>query len=493
MSQPSQEIDWTQIPVDETGLAVQSLDKLDVNTLTPLTPEVMSRQATINIGTIGHVAHGKSTLVKALSGVSTQKFRSELERNITIKLGYANAKIYACDSPTCVRPAKYSSFSSDHPDTGIDCPRCKTGKLRLQRHVSFVDCPGHDVFMATMLNGAAVMDAALLLVAANEKCPQPQTSEHLAAVEIMKLENVIIVQNKVDLVKEAEAAAQYEDIRAFTDGSVAGDSPIIPMSAQLGYNTDVLCEYLVKRVPMPKRDFKSSPRLIIIRSFDVNMPGMAIEDIKGGVVGGTITRGVLRVGDEVEIRPGRVHKVHNPATGKATMVCEPLRSKVVELKADQNQLQFAVTGGLVGVGTKIDPSLSRSDALVGNVLGAVGTLPDILVELEISFFLLLRLLGVREESRDKKRSKKKKTAIENLERNETLMVNIGSTSTGCHVVAVKRDLAKLRLRKPVCCAIGEKLALSRKLGDKWRLIGWGKILGGKKLRVGVEREATSQE
>lgn len=69
--------------------------------------------------------------------------------------------------------------------------------MELVRHVSFVDCPGHDILMATMLNGAAVMDGALLLIAANESCPQPQTSEHLAAVEIMRLANIIIVQNKV--------------------------------------------------------------------------------------------------------------------------------------------------------------------------------------------------------------------------------------------------------------------------------------------------------
>ena len=82
-------------------------------------------------------------------------------------------------------------------------PKCKrpgcNGTMTLLRHVSFVDCPGHDVLMATMLNGAAVMDAALLLIAGNEPCPQPQTSEHLAAVEIMKLKNIIILQNKIGI------------------------------------------------------------------------------------------------------------------------------------------------------------------------------------------------------------------------------------------------------------------------------------------------------
>jgi translation initiation factor 2 subunit 3 len=78
-----------------------------VTILHPLSPEVISRQATINIGTIGHVAHGKSTVVKAISGVQTVRFKNELERNITIKLGYANAKIYKCEDERCPRPMAY--------------------------------------------------------------------------------------------------------------------------------------------------------------------------------------------------------------------------------------------------------------------------------------------------------------------------------------------------------------------------------------------------
>ena len=171
------------------------------------------------------------------------------------------------------------------------------------RHVSFVDCPGHDILMATMLNGAAVMDAALLLVAASEPCPQPQTSEHLAAVEIMRLENIIILQNKVDLVKPDAALAQHEQIKKFVAGTVADAAPIIPISAVLKYNVDCVCEYIARKIPTPVRDFASLPRLIVIRSFDVNKPGEDVENLKGGVAGGSILQGVLRMGDEVEVRP----------------------------------------------------------------------------------------------------------------------------------------------------------------------------------------------
>ncbi|KAH3735665.1 hypothetical protein DPMN_042200, partial [Dreissena polymorpha] len=243
-------------------LSKQDLNSLNVSVLTPLTPEVISRQATINIGTIGHVAHGKSTLVKAISGVQTVRFKNEKVRNITIKLGYANAKIYKCDNETCPRPGCYRSCSSSKEDS-FPCDRLGcAGRFRLLRHVSFVDCPGHDILMATMLNGAAVMDAALLLIAGNESCPQPQTSEHLAAVEIMKLKHILILQNKIDLVKESQAKEQYGQILAFVKGTIAEGAPVIPISAQLKYNIDVVCEYITKKIPVPVRDFTSKPRLI---------------------------------------------------------------------------------------------------------------------------------------------------------------------------------------------------------------------------------------
>merc|ERR1711971_326861 len=455
------------VTTSQPHLAKQDLNGLDIGKLTPLTPEVISRQATINIGTIGHVAHGKSTVVKAISGVQTVRFKNELERNITIKLGYANAKIYKCDNVSCPRPDRYRSAGSSKEDT-FQCERIGcSGKFKLMRHVSFVDCPGHDILMATMLNGAAVMDAALLLIDANVPCPQPQTSEHLAAIEIMKLKHMIILQNKIDLVKETQAKEQHEQIKSFIEGTVAEGAPIIPISAQLKYNIEVVCEYIEKKIPVPVRDFTSEPHLIIIRSFDVNKPGSEVEDLKGGVAGGSILKGVLKVGMEIEVRPGLVSKDQD---GRLT--CKPIKSRIVSLQAEQNDLMCAVPGGLIGVGTKIDPTLCRADRMVGQVLGAVGGLPQIFTELEVSYYLLRRLLGVRTEG-DKKGAK-----VQKLAKNEVLMVNIGSLSTGGRVIAVKADLAKIALTTPVCTEVLEKIALSRRIDKHWRLIGWGQIRRG---------------
>ncbi|UYV67334.1 eif2s3 [Cordylochernes scorpioides] len=448
----------------------------------PTQAEVMVYNSDGCAGTIGHVAHGKSTVVKALSGVHTVRFKNELERNITIKLGYANAKIYKCDNPKCPRPGSYTSAgSSKEDDFPCDRPNC-SGRYRLLRHLSFVDCPGHDILMATMLNGAAVMDAALLLIecsslafhsdrivqdlfgsllvkllskdmvvsAGNESCPQPQTSEHLAAIEIMKLSNILILQNKIDLVKEAQAKEQHQQILKFVQGTVADNAPVIPISAQLKYNIDVVCECLATRVPVPSRDFTSSPRLIVLRSFDVNKPGC---------------EGVLRMGQEVELRPGIVAK---DEAGKLT--CRPIFSQIISLYAEQNDLQYAVPGGLI-----------EQTGWWGQVLGAVGTLPDIYVEIEISYFLLRRLLGVKTEG-DKKGAK-----VQKLTKNEVLMVNIGTLSTGGRVIAVKADLAKLCLTNPVCTQIGEKIALSRRVEKHWRLIGWAILNKGLKLKPTLDQ------
>eukprot|EP01055_Gregarina_sp_Pseudo9_P005528 Gregarina_sp_Pseudo_9__5527@NODE_724_length_2312_cov_14_842499_g680_i0_p1_GENE_NODE_724_length_2312_cov_14_842499_g680_i0NODE_724_length_2312_cov_14_842499_g680_i0_p1_ORF_typecomplete_len479_score76_25eIF2_C/PF09173_11/1_3e04eIF2_C/PF09173_11/5_5e34GTP_EFTU/PF00009_27/3_6e33GTP_EFTU_D2/PF03144_25/8_4e05MMR_HSR1/PF01926_23/0_0055RsgA_GTPase/PF03193_16/51RsgA_GTPase/PF03193_16/1_6_NODE_724_length_2312_cov_14_842499_g680_i08762273 len=460
------------------SLAVQDINALDVSRLTPVSPVVMSRQATINIGTIGHVAHGKSTVVRAISGVQTVRFKNEKERNITIKLGYANAKLYKCENPDCPPPQCYASYGSAHTDTPPCLREGCGGTMKLLRHISFVDCPGHDILMATMLNGTAVMDGALLLIAGNESCPQPQTSEHLAAVEIMKLAHILVLQNKVELIKPDQCLLQQEQIKDFVKGTAADKAPVIPISAILRYNIDVVVEYLCNLIPVPMRDFTSKPQMIIIRSFDVNKPGESIEHMKGGVAGGSILKGVLKVGDVIESRPGVVQKV---SEDKFTV--RPIRSKIVSLLAEQNELQFAVPGGLIGVGTNIDPCQTRADKLVGQVLGLPGSMPDVFDALEINYYLLRRLIGVKVKKTSKLEKGKKPGKVKPIEKSEFLMVNIGSTSVGGRVSSVRDDVAKFKLSFPVCTQVGDKVALSRRVEKNWRLIGWGQIIKGSPIEL----------
>ena len=124
------------------------------------------------------------------------------------------------------------------------------------------------------------------------------------------------------------------------------------------------------------------------------------------------------------------------------------------------------------------PSLCRADRLVGQVLGSVGKLPDIYTELEINYYLLRRLLGVKTDD-------KKQTKVAKLARGEILMVNIGSTSTGGKIIATKGDLCKISLITPSCTDIGEKVALSRRIDKHWRLIGWATVLSGTVLSMSI--------
>lgn len=472
--------DLTSGVADSTHLMEQNLETLDVNTLTPLTPEVISRQATINIGTIGHVAHGKSTVVKAISGVHTVRFKNELERNITIRLGYANAKLYGVDVATCseelradekslqIKPDFYCARGSAHADR-FDAPSHfgEGAKYQLLRHVSFVDCPGHDILMATMLTGAAIMDAALLLIAANEQCPQPQTNEHLAAIEIMKLKHIIVLQNKIDLITQDDALQQHKDITNFIKDTAAHNSPVIPISAQLKFNIDVLCQFMIKNIPLPMRDFTSKPRLIVIRSFDINKPGCEVDDLQGGIAGGSILHGVFRVGDEIEIRPGKCHR-----DSGGIWHARPLRSKIVTISTEKNSLQYAVPGGLIGMGLTVDPMICRGDRLVGNIIGLPNTLPEIYDMVEVSFHLMRRLAGTRADEG------KKTQKIENLSKGETLQVNIGSFCTTATVKVVAKDQCRLELNMPISAEREEKVAISRRIERHWRLIGWGNIVRG---------------
>jgi translation initiation factor 2 subunit 3 len=438
---------------------------------------VISRQATLNIGTIGHVSHGKSTVVKAISGVDPIRFTEEMQRNITIKLGYANAKIYKC--PKCPSPQAYKSYGSAKEDVVL-CDNKPEGdalcgeRLELMRHISFVDCPGHDNLMAIMLTGAAVMDAALLLVAGNMSCPQPQTSEHLTALEIMNLSRIIILQNKIDLIfaNEGEAKKNYQQIISFTKGTKAENSPIVPISAQFKYNIDAVLEYICTYVPVPIRNLQASPRFMVVRSFDANKPGCPIDSLTGGIAGGSILTGVLKVGDEIEIRPGIMTK--NNETGETRYT--PIFSVICSMNAENNPLLYAIPGGLIGIGLRVDPYLTKRDNLVGNLIGHRGSLPDIYLELEIEYQTLTRLIGVRSDN-DNQSSE----TIKTISKGETLMINVGTISTGCRVVATntKSKIMKVELNKAACTNIGEKVALSRRINNKFRLIGWGDIKKGK--------------
>jgi len=406
----------------------------------------LTRQPEVNVGLVGHVDHGKTSLVKALTGQSTDRHSEEIKRGISIKLGYADASVYRCSG--CDDPEYYSTF----PDY-LNCE-----KKEYLRSVSFVDSPGHETLMATMLSGAAIMDGALLIIAANEKCPQPQTREHLMALEVIGVKRVVVVQTKIDIVSEKQAMQNYNEIIQFLEGTIAEGSPVIPVSAHHRTNLDYLAWCIEKVIKTPERDESRPARMYIARSFDVNVPGTPIRELKGGVIGGTISQGRISVGDEIEISPGR--KVESG--GRSSW--QPISSTVTSIHSGKLEFESAGPGGLIAMGTKLDPAMTKSDNLVGKIAGKPGTLPPVVTSFSMETHLLDRVVGTVEEQK-----------IDQIKTNEPLMLNVGTSTTVGTVTSARKDVCDVNLKIPLCAEAKERVAISRRIAGKWRLIGYGII------------------
>ena len=409
----------------------------------------IAKKPEVNIGMVGHVDHGKTTLVRSLSGVWTDQHSEEIKRGISIRLGYADATFRRC--PQCPEPDCFSVEAK--------CPHCGT-ETEVLRTVSFVDSPGHETLMATMLCGAAIMDGAVLVISANEACPQPQTKEHLMALNITGINKIVIVQNKVDLISKDKVVEHYNQIKSFVKGTVAENAPIIPISAQQNINIDMVIQAIENMIPTPPRDVLKPALLKIARSFDVNRPGASPDNLKGGVIGGSLSQGLLHPGDKLEICPGRLVE----SEGRKQWV--PLETKVVTLLAGSAEQEEITPGGLVGVGTMLDPVMTKSDTLVGQVAGEPGKLPPVKNSFIMEMRLLERVVGVTDES-----------TVEPIHSSEPLMLNVG-TATTVGVVSSAREggVVQVQLKRPVCAEVGDRVAVSRRMGARWRLIGVGTII-----------------
>ncbi|MFA6803368.1 MAG: translation initiation factor IF-2 subunit gamma [Candidatus Methanomethylophilaceae archaeon] len=406
------------------------------------------KQPEINIGMIGHVDHGKTTLTKALSGEWTDRHSEEVKRGISIRLGYADVAFYRC--PNCKGTASHG--------TKPICPVCGA-ETEFVRAVSFVDAPGHETLMATMLSGAALMDGAILLVAANEKCPQPQTKEHLMALSIVGIDKIIIVQNKIDIVTREEAVENFKEIKEFVKGTIAENAPIIPISANRGVNLDKLVEAIETYiVATTEKDHNATPLMHVARSFDINSPGTHPKDLKGGVLGGSLIQGTLKIGDEIEIVPG----IKTEVGGKT--IWQRVTTKVTSLYAGSNAVDTVNPGGLISIGTGLDPAITKSDGLTGRMVGVPGHLPKVVHDFSMTTTLLDRVVGSTSDMK-----------VDEIKSNEPLMLSIGTATTVGIVKNGKGGVIQVALKIPVCVLEGQRVAISRRISNKWRLIGYGII------------------
>ncbi|MBS3092030.1 translation initiation factor IF-2 subunit gamma [Candidatus Pacearchaeota archaeon] len=391
----------------------------------------------LNVGMAGHIDHGKTTLLYALSGKFTDTHSEELKRGITIKLGY---------SDIILRKNKNGS------EYGVNE---KDGEP--YRYITFVDVPGHEMLMATMLSGAAIVDIALLVVAANEGI-KPQTREHLVALQAKNVKKIIILQNKIDLVSKEQAIKNYNEIKEFVKGTIAENSPIIPVSAQQKINIDKVYKILAE-AEIPLREVKSEPVFIIARSFDINKPGTSASELHGGVLGGSLMKGILKVGDEIEIKPGL------NVIEKNQKIYETVKTRIVSLQRGEHKVKEAGPGGSLAIETELDMTLTKADNLSGCVAGLNGKLPDISHNIKIKAQHFKEVLGMEEH-----------VDVEDFKPSEMLMLSVNTSISVGRVKTVKDGILDLELNIPIVPFKEDNVGIARNIKGHWRLIGFGEMI-----------------
>ena len=393
-----------------------------------------NEQPLLNIGIIGHVSHGKTTLIKRLTNVDTKKYKKELETNKTLKLGYTNAYITKC---SCSNKILYLSKKCKNLNNTCD------SKL-----ISIVDCPGHNILMNTMLCGTSIMDTSIIMIASNETCPQPQTLDHILAITINNknenyFDNSLIVLNKCDLISKDDALKKHTEIKEFIKDTIIENSCIIPTSAQKNINLEKVSEWMYKYVS--KRDTKTNFdsdffKSLIVRTFDINKPGTLIDNISGLVLGSSILTGNLKVGDEIIILP------------------EGIKTKVYELYTDKVKLNKAKKGGLIGVKTDISPSYA--DMFIGSFFIK---LSDYKKELHYDYNMQFELnYFIRKDNNYKKVFKEKETIDINIE---------GKYIKNCKIKTIDKNKKKCIIEIPYKTYRQDKIKISFLKNNN--LIGYG--------------------
>ncbi len=387
---------------------------------------------TINVGIVGHIDHGKTTLLQKLSGKWTDTHSEELKRGITLKLGYADIVIYK------------------------DSQGYNRVKGEPVRHVSFIDAPGHEMLMATMLSGAAIIDTALLVIAANEGI-KPQTREHLIALQAKKIKHLIVVQSKIDLVDMEKAKKNYQEIKALLKGKY-DDASVIPVSTQQDINLDALYQAIVE-IPIPPRNVKAKPLFLIARSFDINKPGTTPDKLHGSVLGGTLKQGTLKVGDLLEIKPGMVLKEANQYHYKT------VTTSIVRLFRGSEEVKTLTPGGSMSIETSLDMALGKTDALAGCVAAPPGVLPEITTSLQVRHQLFPEVSGIGGH-----------VTVEPIKPSEMLMLSVNTSTSIGLVKRIHHDVLELSLKIPLVPFVGDNVGIARNVNNHWRLIGYGEIV-----------------
>lgn len=399
---------------------------------------ILKLQPIINIGCLGSVSDGKSTLVEKLTGTRTQRHSSEQKRNITIKQGYGNMKIWSDDVNYYTTNSETTEYTTEDGD---DC--------KLSNHISFVDCPGHQELIQTMLSSIAIMDGAIIVIAVDQPLDKkPQLIQHLAAAKLGKLEKIVICMNKIDLVSKSVLLKRKEELDDLLKQYDIKPFAIIPtcFNKKIGLNSllDIIMNLFNPTLFIEKN--KDTSLFRISRTFDINKPGTNWNEVVGGVLGGSLVSGKLKVGDKIEIRPGQISKVQNK------FVCQPISTIIISMQTDDNVINEIIPGGLVGIRTDIDPFYAKNDGLAGSIVGLPGTLPDVYSEITLEI-KMITLFGFEW----------------NPQINDTVMLQIGTKMIESKLIKIGKKLI-FELMKPVCIQNEQHIIICKNIDKILRIV-----------------------
>ena len=423
----------------------------------------INNQPIMNIGMLGSVADGKSTCVLKLTGTKTQRHSNEMKRNITIKPGYANLKIWEDQDgnlhSTNSKPKTYQTKSKE------DC--------KLVHHLSFVDCPGHHELILTMLGSINLMSGVIVVVSAAEPISKkPQLLQHLAAVKIAKFDRVslgsdgfasrvIVILNKLDLVSKEVALERKHELEKLLRKLDIRPKVIIPTCLNKKIGVEWVLHEIMNVFPpqLTKNDILMNKKQLhfgVTRSFDVNRSGIMYNQVIGGVIGGSLLSGNLESGTRIEIRPGIIGK-----TRDGQMNCIPIKTTVLSIQSDKEKLMKISSGGLMALGTDIDPFYCKDDNLAGNYIGLEGDMPHVYNSIEMNCILTNDFDGDWEPKN-----------------NDIVNLQIGTLSIDSKVKRFNKETIEFLLSRPVCVNEGSLILISIKRNKSIRLVGYGNLIGG---------------
>lgn len=405
-----------------------------------------------NLGTLGSVSDGKSEMIYQLSGgdqhygIRTQRDSREKKRNITIKAGYANIKIWKCEE--CL-----TLYSTKETALEYNCDNCNNNCI-INNHISFVDCPGHQELIETMMISISLMKGAIVIISVVEPIKQkPQLIQHLISAKVNNLDKLILCMNKCDLVSINVVKERKIELDELLKKLEINPLVIIPTS----FTHRLGIDYLLKAINLFFNDTENEKidktLFRITRSFDINPPGISYEKIKGGCIGGSLISGSLKINDEVEINPGILTKNKN---GRFT--CEPIITKLLSFESDKVQLDLVEPGGLVGILTNIDPYYCKNDILKGNIITLVGQSLPVYDEIKIEFNKIDEFDGIWVPKNGDK-----------------LFLQIGNMFTEAILTKNKNNNMTFQLVKPVCIENNSKIMVCIKQ-PILRIVGIGKII-----------------